>query len=98
MIPTYAIESAPGTITAAWKDCLTEGFGVFDTSIASLQFAIDALLPELHAPLLDDGAAGLARMTEVLPGDSPQNGKPLRNRMPWTPSKAGTRQRNSLPP
>ena len=48
VIPTYAIESTPGTITATWKDCLTEGFGVFDTSIASLQFAIDALLPELH--------------------------------------------------
>ena len=31
VIPTYAIESAPGTIAAAWKDCLTEGFSVFDT-------------------------------------------------------------------
>jgi len=68
VIPTYAIESFPGMITAAWKDCLTEGFGVFDTSIASLQFAIDALLPELHDALLDDGAAGLARITEMLPG------------------------------
>ncbi len=68
VIPTYAIESTPGTITATWKDCLTEGFGVFDTSIASLQFAIDALLPELHDAALDDGAAGLARMTEILPG------------------------------
>jgi ATP-dependent helicase HepA len=68
VIPTYAIESAPGMITAAWADCLTEGFGVFDTSIASLQFAIDALLPEVHDALLDDGAAGLARMTELLPG------------------------------
>jgi ATP-dependent helicase HepA len=67
-IPTYAIESVPGMITAAWKDCLTEGFGVFDTSIASLQFAIDALLPDLYDALLDDGAAGLTRMTEILPG------------------------------
>ena len=55
VIPTYVIESAPDTI-AGWKDCLTEGFGVFDTSIASLQFAIDALLPELHDAVLDDGA------------------------------------------
>ena len=68
VIPTYATASIPGTITAAWKDCLTEGFGVFDTSIASLQFAIDALLPELQDALLDDGAVGLARMTETLPG------------------------------
>lgn len=68
VIPTYAIECAPNTIAGAWKDCLAEGFHVFETSIASLQFAIDALLPELHDAVLDDGAVGLARMTEVLPG------------------------------
>ena len=98
VIPTYAIESAPGTITAAWKDCLTEGFGVFDTSIASLQFAIDGLLPEVHDAALDDGAAGLARMTEILPGRAPpEKGKPSRNRMPWTPSKPRDRAGNWPP-
>lgn len=68
VIPTYAFEPPQGVIAAAWKDCLTNGFGVFDTSIASLQFAIDALLPEILGAALDDGVTGLARMTEVLPG------------------------------
>lgn len=67
VIPTYAFEPTPRMITVAWKDCLTDGFGVFDASIASLQFAIDALLPEVHGAALDDGVAGLGRMIHVLP-------------------------------
>jgi ATP-dependent helicase HepA len=67
LIPAYVIEWAPNTITGAWKDCLTEGFRVFDTSIASLQFAIEALLSELHDAVFDDGAVGLARMAGFLP-------------------------------
>ncbi len=66
-IPAYAMEPAPDTIASAWKDCLTEGFGVFYASIASLQFAIDALLPDVYDAVLDDGPTGVARMTETLP-------------------------------
>jgi ATP-dependent helicase HepA len=67
VIPTYAIESGFGTIARAWEACLAKGFQVFDGSIASLQFAVDALLPEVHGALLDDGALGLERITEQLP-------------------------------
>ena len=67
VIPTYTIEFAPWTIAGAWLHCLAEGFQIFDASIASLQFAVDALLPELYDAVLDDGAIGLARMTEGLP-------------------------------
>jgi ATP-dependent helicase HepA len=67
VIPTYAIKYASDTIAGAWRDCLTECFGVFDTSIASLQFAIDALLPELYDAIFDDGVIGLTRMADILP-------------------------------
>ncbi len=67
VIPAYAMEPVPGTVASAWKDCLAEGFGVFDASIASLQFAIDALLPEVHDAGLDDGVAGITRITGILP-------------------------------
>ena len=66
-IPTYAIENDGGTIAQAWEFCLAEGFRVFDNSIASLQFAVDALLPEIFDALLDDGAIGLERVAEHLP-------------------------------
>ena len=66
-IPTWIMTFSPDTISGAWERCLAEGFHVFDTSIASLQFAVDALLPEVHEALLDDGAAGLARMATILP-------------------------------
>jgi ATP-dependent helicase HepA len=66
-IPSWLIPFDPDTIAGAWESCLTGGFHVFDTSIASLQFAVDSLLPELQQALLDEGVAGLARMTGVLP-------------------------------
>jgi ATP-dependent helicase HepA len=54
---------------AAWQHCLAEGFGVFDRSIASLQYAVDALMPHVLDRLLDDGAAGLDTATSELPAE-----------------------------
>ena len=85
-------------IAAAWKDRLIEGFGVFDTSIPSLQFAIDALLPELHDALLDDGAAGLARMTEILPGRLAAEREAIAEQDALDAIEGGTGRRSLLPP
>lgn len=67
VIPTYVIENGLGTIADAWDLCLLNGFQVFDRSIASLQFAIEVLLPEVHEVFLDHGVTGLARITKQLP-------------------------------
>ena len=66
-IPTFWIEWPQSTITGAWARCLASGFGVFDQSIASLQFAIDRLLPQAFDALLDDGPLGLTKFVPTLP-------------------------------
>ena len=43
----------------AWYRALDEGFGVFDGSIASLQFFADGSLPRLAWVMLTEGAGGL---------------------------------------
>ncbi len=67
LISTYSLVSMGDTIASAWGHCLSNGFGVFDASIASLQFAVDALLPEVFDALLDDGPEGLLHITNSLP-------------------------------
>jgi ATP-dependent helicase HepA len=67
-VPQFLIESRPDTIARTWEICLANGFQVFDRSIASLQFAVDALMPEVLQGILDDGVIGLAHITEELPG------------------------------
>src|SRR6185312_16163948 len=66
-VPTMAPARDSTTLLGAWQLCLVAGFRVFDTSIASLQFAVDAVLPRVLDHLLDDGAEGLERATAELP-------------------------------
>ncbi|HUP86875.1 MAG TPA: protein DpdE [Acidimicrobiales bacterium] len=66
-IPTLLLDYPATSIMGAWTGALAEGFGVFDSSIASLQFAVDALMPRLLDALLDDGPSGLVAFTEELP-------------------------------
>lgn len=66
-IPTLLLDYPATSIMGAWIEALAEGFGVFDSSIASLQFAVDALMPRLLDALLDDGPAGLAATAAELP-------------------------------
>lgn len=47
------------TFYEAWYQMLRNGLGIFEVSIASLQFYIDEKLPSLEATLFNDGAAGL---------------------------------------
>ncbi len=48
----------------AWFDTLHQGFGVFEKSIADLQFYVDMQVPRLVDALFNDGAQGLR---DVLP-------------------------------
>lgn len=47
------------TFYGAWYQMLKNGLGIFEASIASLQFYIEEKLPLLEAALFNDGAAGL---------------------------------------
>jgi ATP-dependent helicase HepA len=67
-IPTFQFDHPATSISGAWNSCLAEGFGVFDHSIALLQFAVDALMPRLLDALLDDGPTGLRTISSELPG------------------------------
>ncbi|MFI8775091.1 protein DpdE [Gordonia sp. NPDC062954] len=54
-----AMESDSGdTFAAVWSAILTEGFGVFTASIASLQFAVDAATDFAWQHLLQNGIQG----------------------------------------
>lgn len=66
-IPTLLFNHPASSIQGAWISTLADGFGVFDSSIASLQFAVDVLMPRVLDALLDDGATGLSTITEELP-------------------------------
>lgn len=50
----------------AWYRALDEGFGVFDGSIASLQFFADGSLPRLAWVMLTEGAGGLEGQISTL--------------------------------
>ncbi len=66
-IPSHVFSVGTGSIAKAWRHCLANGFGIFDHSVASLQYAIEALMPMLLNALLDDGPEGLTAATEDLP-------------------------------
>jgi len=50
----------------AWYQILKDGFGIFQQSIASLQFYVDEKLAELEIALFQSSAAGLLEMIEPI--------------------------------
>ncbi|WP_013320842.1 protein DpdE [Gloeothece verrucosa] len=48
----------PDSPSAAWYQLLSEGLGIFNHSISSLQFYVEASLPELEKTLFKSGASG----------------------------------------
>ena len=50
----------------AWYRLLKDGFGIFQQSIASLQFYVDEKLPQLELTLFQSGAAGLLEAIESI--------------------------------
>ena len=66
-VPTLAPAHDRTSLLGAWQHCLVNGFRVFDGSIASLQFAVDAVMPQVLDHMLDEGAEGLDAATADLP-------------------------------
>lgn len=56
----------PDSPESAWYELLKDGFGIFNQSIASLQFYVDETLLELEAVLFQSGAAGLIEMIQLI--------------------------------
>lgn len=58
------------SFAGAWGRIVTEGFGIFDTSVASLQQAVDAATDEAWQIMLERGVAGadeaITRVREML--------------------------------
>jgi ATP-dependent helicase HepA len=50
----------------AWYRLLKDGLQIFNQSIASLQFYVDAKLPELEATLFQSGASGISKIIEKI--------------------------------
>jgi hypothetical protein len=67
-IPSIVIRYPDDLFRAAWAELLAEGLGVFDRSIASLQYLIDDLMREVRASLLVQGAEAIQSLTERLSG------------------------------
>lgn len=68
---SYLVASEQGdSFAEAWRQIVTDGFGIFDTSVASLQQAVDEATDEAWRILLERGVAGandaIARVREML--------------------------------
>ncbi len=56
----FAGPDLPDSPHEAWYQVLKDGFGIFNKSIASLQFYVEQKLPQLEEKLFVEGAKGLA--------------------------------------
>lgn len=54
-VQSVVFPGAESSLNAAWFELMRDGFGVFERSIASLQFYVDEKLPILAAGLLHEG-------------------------------------------
>jgi ATP-dependent helicase HepA len=52
-----------------WIECLDEGFGIFRSSIASLQYLIDDKMSELKLKIMTDGFQALDELRNALRGE-----------------------------
>lgn len=55
------------SVQAAWFKLLAEGLGIFNQSIASLQFFVETLMPEIETALFEKGATGLLELKAKMP-------------------------------
>jgi ATP-dependent helicase HepA len=62
----FAGPDLPDSLHEAWFQVLKEGFGIFNKSIASLQFYVEQKLPQLAEKLFAEGAKGLASELESI--------------------------------
>jgi ATP-dependent helicase HepA len=54
----------------AWSECLDLGFGLFETSIASLQYLVEEEMHTIRRDLLMEGVAALPKAKDRLGGES----------------------------
>jgi ATP-dependent helicase HepA len=54
----------------AWAECLADGLGVFDVSIASLQYLVEGTLKSAIQDWYNEGVSGLLRWRDQLAGPS----------------------------
>jgi ATP-dependent helicase HepA len=57
----------PGSLSRCWYDTLSEGFGLFSQSIASLQFEIDKVMGEMLRTTTLRGVDGMSELANLLP-------------------------------
>lgn len=69
-IRSYAVLCEDDVHETEWCTCLEEGFGVFDQSIATLQYLIEAEMAGLRRALLVQGREAVQALTGRLGGES----------------------------
>jgi ATP-dependent helicase HepA len=62
----FAGPDLPESLHEAWFQVLKDGFGIFNKSIASLQFYVEEKLPQLAEKLFAEGAKGLSSQLESI--------------------------------
>jgi ATP-dependent helicase HepA len=58
--------SSEGSVAGAWLTTLSEGFGVFRSSLSMLQYAVDEIAPQLLHDLLRRGGQGLLEAVDAI--------------------------------
>ncbi|MCE9533243.1 MAG: hypothetical protein K8T89_19265 [Planctomycetes bacterium] len=69
-IRSFAPAALQGDLFRAWAGCLDMGFGVFEQSIASLQYLIDQEMTTIRRDLLMEGVTALSQAQARLGGEA----------------------------
>lgn len=69
-IRCHAVVCADDVYETLWSACLEEGFGVFDHSIATMQYLIDAEMAGLRRRILNQGVDAVQVLTAKLEGEA----------------------------
>ena len=68
-VRSFSLATLQPSLFRTWSECLDMGFGVFETSIASLQYLVDQEMRTIRKDLLMEGLAALPNATARLGGD-----------------------------
>lgn len=69
-VQSYVLLDRDAPLQAAWLSILDQGWGVFNQSISSLQYLVEAELGVLMRALIDDGVEALDAMRDRLAGSA----------------------------
>lgn len=68
-IESVALVCSGSRVQQAWYQLLANGLGVFDRSVASLQYVIEESMHHVWGQILDSGADAVREASDVLSGD-----------------------------